>query len=393
VINLTDIDDKILKRAGKEPWQVVPDEYSRYFFWMLEALRIKPPATFPRVTSHMQEIIELVQELIDEGYAYELDDGIYFDVSRFKDYGKLSGVSAGDKLSRVDAPGKRNPADFALWKFRKENEPFWFAPFGEGRPGWHIECSAMSRRYLGEQFDVHGGGADLKFPHHENETAQSEAASGKSPWVKYWVHVAFLTISESKMSKSKGNIVGIDELLDEFSPEVLRYYLLSAHYRTQLDFTWAKLKKATEQWDKLARAWFDVLQRREQELYGKDDVSKEIKREFDSAVSALDEDLATPEAYAKVHFLASLVLSNDLDEKSVEAAHDALQKLDGIFAFLPKKPWTRREVRLAGELARLREELRKAENYALGDEIRDKLAGEGVKLEDTESGPRVRFEP
>jgi len=271
VINLTDIDDKIIKRAREfDSWQVVGDVYSRYFFWMLEKLRIKPPLTFPRVSNHIQEIIQLVQILLDKGYAYKLDDGIYFDTSKFPDYGKLSRVDLkSEKVSRIEPnPNKRNPADFALWKFRKENEPFWYAPFGEGRPGWHIECSAMSSRYLGEQFDIHGGGADLIFPHHENEIAQSEAAFGKKPWVRYWVHVAFLTIDRTKMSKSLGNIIGVDELLERVEPEIVRYYLLSAHYRTQLDFTWEKMEKAREQWRKIVKAYYEVLQRIENNNVG-----------------------------------------------------------------------------------------------------------------------------
>ncbi|TRO61979.1 cysteine--tRNA ligase [Candidatus Bathyarchaeota archaeon] len=396
VVNLTDVDDKIIKRAAEfDSWQVVPDLYSRYFFWMLEKLKIKEPATFPTVTAHMPEIIELVQKLVEKGFAYKLKDGIYFDVSKFQEYGKLSKVKLDDpKISRVEpAPGKKNPADFAVWKFRKKGEPYWCAPFGEGRPGWHIECSAMSTCYLGEQFDIHGGGADLAFPHHENEIAQSEAATGKSPWVNYWVHVAFLTIAKEKMSKSLKNIIGIDELVDAFPPEVLRYYLLSAHYRTQLDFTWEKVKKGREQWDKIARAWFEILQRKEQGIYGKDDVSKEVELEFKRAIQSLEDDLKTPDAYANIHFIASLVLSNDPDKASVEKAHEVFRKLDDIFAFLPQKSWTPKELKLAEELAELREKLRKDKKFALSDKIRERLSEQGITIEDTKSGGKVKFEP
>jgi cysteinyl-tRNA synthetase len=396
VINLTDIDDKIIRRAAEfDSWQVVPDVYSRYFFDMLRKLRIKAPATFPTVTSHLPEIIAFVQKLIDDGSAYKLGDGIYFDVGKFPGYGKLSRVKLDDpKIARVEpAEGKRNPADFAVWKFRKKGEPFWYAPFGDGRPGWHIECSVMSSLYLGEQFDIHGGGADLVFPHHENEIAQSEAAFGKEPWVKHWVHVAFLTISEEKMSKSLKNIVGIDEMLDSFPAEVIRYYLLSAHYRTQLDFTWEKLKKGREQWWKIARAWYETVQRKEQGIYGVDDVSKEIDTEFRHVMEALDDDLKTPEAYKNINFIASLVLSNDPDEKSVEKAHTAFVKLDEIFAFLPEKSWTPKELKLAEELAALRDKLRKDKKFALSDKIRERLTEQGIKIEDTKDGARVKFEP
>ncbi len=396
IINLTDVDDKIIKRAKDfDSWQVVPDRYSRYYFWMLEKLRVKMPYTFPKVSNHMQEIIELVETLLEKGYAYKTSDGVYFDVSKLPGYGRLSRVNMDDpKIARIEpSPEKRNPADFALWKFRKEGEPFWHAPFGEGRPGWHIECSAMSSRYLGRQFDIHGGGSDLQFPHHENEMAQSEAAFGTKPWVRYWMHVAFLTINREKMSKSLGNIIGVDELFDAFPPEVVRYYLLSAHYRTQLDFTWEKLKTAREQWAKVVRAWYDVLQRKEQGIYGKDDISREIMLELKGVEEAMDSDLRTPEAYAKVHMIASLVLGNEPDKKSVEAALEAFRVIDGIFAFLPAKGWTARELRLAEKLADLREEFRRAGRFDISDRIREDARKEGVLIEDTDEGPRVKFVP
>jgi len=395
VINLTDIDDKIIKASKKfDSWQVVPDTYTRYFFWMLDKLKIKPPYTFPHVTNHMQEIIELVQNLINKNYAYKLDDGIYFDISKQKDYGKLSKVNPLDpEIRRIEEnKQKKNPGDFAVWKFKKKNEPFWYAPFGDGRPGWHIECSAMSSTYFGNHFDIHGGGVDLVFPHHENEIAQSEASLGTDKWVNYCVHVAFLTISKEKMSKSLGNFVGIDQLLDSFAPEILRYYLLSAHYRTQLDFTWDKMKKAREQWIKVVRAWYDVLQRNEQKLYGDVDLAKELQMEFDGALKALENDLATPEAYKNLHFIASLVLANDLDEKSNSVALKALKTLNEIFMILPEKSWTQKEYKLATELAELRQEMRNKEKFGASDLIRDNLAEEGIKIEDTKDGPKVKFE-
>ncbi|MBR9680983.1 MAG: cysteine--tRNA ligase [Candidatus Altiarchaeota archaeon] len=394
IINLTDIDDKIINAAKKEDsWQVVPDVYTRYFFWMLDKLKIKMPYTFPHVTTHMQEIIELIQDLLNKNYVYKIENGLYFDISKQKDYGKLSKVNLNDpKIGRIEEnKNKKNPGDFAVWKFKKKGEPFWYAPFGDGRPGWHIECSAMSSTYFGDKFDIHGGGVDLVFPHHENEIAQSEASIG-GPWVNNWVHVAYLTISKAKMSKSLGNFVGIDQLLDSFSPEILRYYLLSAHYRTQLDFTWDKMKKAREQWTKVARAWYDVLQRDEQKLYGDVDLSKEIQMEFDKSLVALENDLKTPEAYKNIHFIASLVLANDLDEKSNSITLKALKTLDEIFAFLPEKSWTKKEYRLATELAELRQELRTEEKFTMSDLIRDNLKEEGISIEDTKEGPKVKFD-
>ncbi len=395
IINLTDIDDKIIKKAGKnQEWQTVTDIYSRYFIWMLEKLRIKMPTTFPRVTNHMQEIIEFIQELLDEKKVYTLDDGLYFDTSTFKEYGKLSKVNLSDKnISKIEnVKEKRNPADFAVWKFKKKDEPYWFAPFGEGRPGWHIECSAMSKRYLGEQFDIHGGGMDLIFPHHENELAQSECLLKKGNWVNHWMHVAYLTIDKTKMSKSLKNFIGMEELFDVYSPEVIRFYLLSAHYRTQLDFTYDKLKKAKEQWEKIIRAWYTVLQRMENKTFGGDDLSKEILHEFDHVIEALENDLKTPIAYKYINFMAAMALSNDLDETSTKYAKQAFEKLDAIFAFLPKKSWTKKEGILAQSLADMREQFRELKRFDLSDKIRDKLTEQGIKIEDTKGGPKVKFE-
>ncbi len=394
VINLTDIDDKILRRAKElGSWQVVGDIYSRYFFWMLEKLRIKEPFTFPRVSNHIQEIIELVQILLEKGYAYRLSDGIYFDTSKFKDYGKLSKIDlSSEKVSRIEPnPNKRNPADFALWKFAKPNEPFWYAPFGNGRPGWHIECSAMSSKYLGKQFDIHGGGADLIFPHHENEIAQSEAAFGVKPWVRYWMHVAFLTINKEKMSKSKGNIIGIDEVLTKFEPEVLRFYLLSAHYRTQLDFTWQKLSTAKQQLEKISRAYFEVLQRLEANDFGSADERKAIDQAFEAMIKALENDFHTPKAYVEINRVADLVLSKELDEASLKEAKEFFDAVNEIFAFLPEPNWSKREKELVKLLLELRQIFRRRKEFEISDKIRAKLKELGIEVQDIGERSVARF--
>jgi len=395
VINITDIDDKIIKKSRDfESWQQVADIYSRYFLEMLKKLRVKPPLTFPRVTNHIQEIIELVQLLLEKGYAYRLDDGIYFDTSKFADYGKLSRVDLkAEKVSRIEPnPNKRNPADFALWKFRKPGEPFWQAPFGSGRPGWHIECSAMSSKYLGKQFDIHGGGADLIFPHHENEIAQSEAAFEVKPWVRYWVHVAFLTINREKMSKSLGNIIGVDEILKKYEPEVLRYYLLSAHYRTQLDFTWEKLEKAKEQWRKIVRAAFEIWRREKEEDFGKEDARRELSNIFRRMIEALENDLHTPKAYAEMHEIADVVLSRDLDRKSVKKAREIFTAIDSIFAIIPPEIFDEKKYLLAKLATSLREELRKRGEYKISDRAREELRKAGIEVQDTEKGPLIFLE-
>ncbi|HIP89105.1 MAG TPA: cysteine--tRNA ligase, partial [Thermococcus paralvinellae] len=235
VMNFTDIDDKIIRRAqetGEDPKELA-EKFLKYFLEDMKALKVKPADIYPRVTEHIQDIIKFVEKLEEKGYAYEGSDGVYFEVQKFKDYGKLSGIKLEElrKGARVEpGEGKRNPEDFALWKKAKPGEPKWDSPWGEGRPGWHIECSTMSTKYLGEQFDIHGGGNDLIFPHHENEIAQTEACTGKR-WVRYWLHTGFVMVKGEKMSKSLGNFVTIRELLQRYSPEVIRFFVLQKHYR------------------------------------------------------------------------------------------------------------------------------------------------------------------
>jgi len=252
--NITDVDDKIIAKAKKEGLGIkgqglrdlkalvkrVAEKYTKEYFKWMDYLKVKRAALYPKATEHIEDMIELVQGLIDKGYAYEVDGDVYFDISKFSSYGKLSGRSLDEMRAgaRVEVnERKRNPLDFALWKKAKEGEPIWNSPWGEGRPGWHIECSAMSMKYLGESFDIHGGGQDLVFPHHDNEIAQSEAYSGK-PFVKYWLHNGFVTMKGEKMSKSLGNIFTLKKLFQAFpNPEVTRLFLLSMHYRSPIDLS------------------------------------------------------------------------------------------------------------------------------------------------------------
>lgn len=230
VMNITDIDDKIIRRARELniEWTEIPKIYTKEFLDVLNKLNIKMPHVMPRVTEHINDIIEFIKILIDKGYAYESSGSVYFEVDKFPDYGKLSGIARREEWRQEEdvIKEKKKPYDFALWKKAKPGEPYWESPWGPGRPGWHIECSVMSSRYLGSQFDIHGGGRDLIFPHHENEIAQSEAYFGVKPWVKYWIHVGYLTIQGEKMSKSLGNIIPVYEVLSKYEPEVLRLYLL-----------------------------------------------------------------------------------------------------------------------------------------------------------------------
>jgi len=254
VRNFTDIDDKIINRAKQEgiTWDQVAQKYTEEYYKDMDMLGVKRADVEPKATEHIPEIIDIVQGLIQKRYAYESAGSVYFSVNQFHEYGKLSKRDREDMVAgaRVEVDErKKNPLDFVLWKQSKEGEPFWESPWGQGRPGWHIECTAMSIKHLGESFDIHGGGADLLFPHHENEIAQSEAFTGK-PFAKYWVHNGFITINKEKMSKSLGNFFTIKEVLNEFDPEVVRFFLLSTHYRSPIEFSDEQLREAESSIDR-----------------------------------------------------------------------------------------------------------------------------------------------
>ena len=249
--NFTDVDDKIINTSNGEgvAWNVISDRYIDAYYDVMDALHVRRADVYPRVSTHMDEIIAMISTLIDNGYAYAVDGDVYYRVEKFEHYGKLSGRTLDDMEAgaRVDVDDrKENPMDFALWKSAKPGEPFWESPWGQGRPGWHIECSAMSQKYLGEEFDFHGGGSDLIFPHHENEIAQSEGCSEHHPAVRYWVHNGFITINQEKMSKSLNNFFLVKDILEQYSADALRFFLLSTHYRSPLDFSDERLDEATK---------------------------------------------------------------------------------------------------------------------------------------------------
>src|SRR4030043_2128518 len=254
VRNFTDIDDKIINKAKQEgiAWDAVAKKYTDEYYKDMDRLGVGRADVEPKATEHMKEITDIVKGLIDKGYAYEVNGNVYFAVEKFSEYGKLSRRDKEDMMAgaRVEIDErKKNPLDFALWKKSKEGEPSWESPWGYGRPGWHIECTAMSIKHLGESFDIHGGGADLLFPHHENEIAQSETFTGK-PFAKYWIHNGFITIDKEKMSKSLGNFFTIKEVLDKFDPEVVRFFLLSTHYRSPIEFSDDQLREAESSLDR-----------------------------------------------------------------------------------------------------------------------------------------------
>ncbi|HEX7029200.1 MAG TPA: cysteine--tRNA ligase [Gammaproteobacteria bacterium] len=390
VRNITDIDDKIIRRAN-ENGETIDAVTSRFIHAMNEdfdALGMLKPDAEPRATGHMPEMIAMIERLIANGKAYAADNGdVYYDVSEFPDYGRLSGkklddLRAGARIEVDEA--KRDPLDFVLWKAAKPGEPSWDSPWGRGRPGWHIECSAMSVKCLGDHFDIHGGGMDLKFPHHENEIAQTCGAL-ESKFVKYWMHNGFVNIDEEKMSKSLGNFFTIRDVLKHYRPEVLRYFLLASHYRSPLNYTDANLEKAKSSLERL------YLALRGRTGSGRDD------RFSDRFFDVMDDDFNTPQAIAVLFELAHAINSTD-DENEKAELRGTLKRLGGVLGLLQQDPesWLRGgddtddsgiEKRIAARNA-----ARKSRDFAAADRIRDELLAEGVILEDGPAGTTWRRE-
>ncbi|QDA31303.1 cysteine--tRNA ligase [Thermococcus indicus] len=404
VMNFTDIDDKIIRRAnetGEDPRELA-ERFLRLFLEDMKALKVKPADVYPRVTEHMDDIIEFVRKLQEKGYAYEGSDGVYFEVQRFRDYGKLSGIKLEElrKGARVEpGEGKKNPEDFALWKKAKPGEPKWESPWGEGRPGWHIECSTMSTKYLGESFDIHGGGNDLIFPHHENEIAQTEACTGHE-WVKYWLHTGFLMVNGEKMSKSLGNFVTIREMLERYDPEVIRLFILQRHYRSPLDYTEEGIEHARNNLERLyntlenirvAMERADIAFKWGQEEFEAYEAIRNAREKF---YSAMDDDFNTAEALKAV-FEASNAVNRYLTkaEKPKESIlRKALEffrivsEVFGIFEDYFREQRAGEEEALIQLLIDVRAQLRKERNFALADRIRAELREMGIQLEDTPQG-------
>ena len=415
--NFTDIDDKIINRANQlgEDWKQLAERYVKEFHIDMDALGVKRPNIEPKATDHIQDIISLIAALIDTGHAYEADGDVMFSVTSFSTYGKLSGKKTEDLVSgaRVEIDEKKkDPLDFALWKAAKIGEPFWNSPWGPGRPGWHIECSAMSMRYLGPTFDIHGGGADLTFPHHENEIAQSEAATGE-PFAKYWIHNGFVNIRSEKMSKSLGNVLNIRDILKDTHPETLRLFLLSSHYRSPLDFSDTSIKEASVGLERLyaALSSLEELERSGGEISSLPEELSNLEMRFREA---MDDDFNTPKGLA-IMFEASRAInrihtesggnkekipSPDLLEK---ARKELLGWAQDVFGILNETSQDFLErARKSGaielgisedeirELLDQRAEARKARNFKLADEIRDKLLSWGILIEDGPKGSSWR---
>lgn len=414
VRNFTDIDDKIINRAKKEgiPWNEVARKYTEEFYSDMDSLGVARADIEPKATEHIKEMIEIVKGLIDKGYAYERDGSVYFEVNKFSEYGKLSKRDKEDMMAgaRVEVnERKKDPMDFALWKASKEGEPFWESPWGKGRPGWHIECTAMSLKHLAESFDIHGGGADLIFPHHENEMAQSEAYTGK-PFVKYWMHNGFITIDKEKMSKSLGNFFTIKEVLEKYDPEVVRFFILSTHYRSPIEFSDEQLKEAEVSIDR----YYTTLTRIA-EFIPKNEAGEKtssMEKAFENTVNsfrekfltAMDDDFNTALAVGHIFELireANRFLdtkpsgqkAKELVSKTMELLKEAGSVLN-IFRRVPEEwqtalmrtkkiPLTENDI--AGQIA-AREEARQKKDWAAADAIRKELDEKGIILEDKKDG-------
>lgn len=392
VTNYTDIDDKMINRANKEKItvpeladRIIPEYEADY-----ASLGIKPATIQTKATDYISQMIEIIEKLIKKGHAYETEDGVYFEIETFKDYGKLSNqkleeLRAGARVETDD--NKRHPYDFALWKTEKPGEPSWESPWGKGRPGWHIECSAMSRAELGQPFDIHGGGADLTFPHHECEIAQSEAALGVQ-FCNVWLHNGFITVDQEKMSKSLNNFFTLKDIFKKYDPRAVRYLFLTAHYRSPIEFSDTQLEQAQNTLDRLR----DFINKLTNNRATPETPHHELKTTLNTLVTdfetAMNNDFDTPSALAALftavkHFnkeLAEGLLSIDETTQILET----LRKLDTVFNILPEP-----QQELAPELQALiteREQARTDKDWSRSDELRDELADKGILIEDTPNG-------
>ncbi|EHK2389658.1 cysteine--tRNA ligase [Clostridium perfringens] len=402
VQNFTDIDDKMIKKANEEGTTVkkIGDTYIKEYYQDADALNIERATVNPRATEFIGEIIKFVKGLVDKGYAYEVDGDVYFSTKKFQGYGKLSGQNIEDLQSgaRISVDErKKDPMDFAIWKAQKPGEPAWNSPWGMGRPGWHIECSCMAKKLLGETIDIHAGGSDLKFPHHENEIAQSEALTGE-PFARYWLHSAFVNVNNEKMSKSLNNFFTAREILERYDADVIRFLMLSAHYRQQLNFSEDLLESAKASVERIYNAIGNL-----ENLI--DEVSREEMNEEEKAyleslnkykekyIEKMDDDFNTADAITAIFDLIKDTNTNITIDSSKELAQKALELIRELGAPLGMFQKSTKG-NLAEEIEALiakRQQARKDRDFALADKIRDELKDRGIILEDTPQGVRWKM--
>ena len=382
--NFTDVDDKIINRAKRENVRAsaISSRYIQEYYDEFDALNVKRATKYPKATEHIQDMLDLVQDLVDKKIAYVSKNGVYFSVSKFPEYGKLSKKKVEDLQAgaRVEVDETKNdPLDFALWKF-SESDPSWDSPWGRGRPGWHIECSTMSLKYLGENFEIHGGGRDLIFPHHENEIAQSESHTSK-PFAKIWMHVGMITINGEKMSKSLGNIKSVKNLIKAWSPNVLRMFCIAGHYSKPIDYSEELLKEHETNWDKARLAYHKLIQaEKDGEVEDVEKTLSQLKTEFSDA---LDNNLNTHMALSAFYRLVTFCLSQE-DHLTKSAAGKIILVFDEMIHVLGLKiaKVTDDEKSHIQSLLKQREEFRHQKKYEEADGIRDKLAAKGIELKD-----------
>ncbi|MBE6046477.1 MAG: cysteine--tRNA ligase [Clostridiales bacterium] len=407
VQNFTDVDDKIINRAKEEGVSAgeISEKYIEEYYKDAAALNVRKATVHPKVTETMDDIIKFVQDLIDKGYAYEVDGDVYYRTRMFEGYGKLSGknvdelrLGASERTSSADDEKKEDPLDFALWKARKEDsEIAWESPWGMGRPGWHIECSAMSKKYLGDTLDIHAGGEDLQFPHHENEIAQSEAHNGKQ-FANYWMHNGYINIDGVKMSKSLGNFKTVRDLLSQYDGEVLRFLILSGQYRGPIDFNPEILQQSQNGLKRMRNAKSNLKHLMANGVDGDMTAAEaEAVEGFDKYrqkfIEAMDDDLNTADAISAVFELVTAIntaAGPNATKAFAKAAMDVLMELASVLGLLQQE--VEEKVEIEPEIQALideRQEARKAKDYARADEIRDQLAAQGITLKDTPQGVQV----
>lgn len=391
--NITDIDDKIIKRAkenNEDPLEL-SHRFEKEYLKDMETLNVSNVNFYARATEHMNEIINQIQDLIDKGYAYDTETGVYFDVSKFEDFGKLSNRNLDDLQNtriQIDST-KKDPKDFALWK-KQDEQPYWESPWGNGRPGWHIEDTAITEAYFGPQYDIHGGGLDLIFPHHDAEIAQMEASSGKEPLVEYWMHTGFLNVSGEKMSKSLGNFITIKELLEIVTPEVYRFFVLSTHYRSPIDFSEDTLKQAENSLKRIQNTGKIIIDKLTEDNLPEGNVLDEdlelFKEEF---FNAMNNDFNTPIALSNLfdftHKINKAISSNEVSRNTLNNIVETFKDIESILGFdiiVDDDMVSDVSGDLLNIITEIREDLRSKKDWDLADKIRDELANLDITLED-----------